>query len=383
MNIYLSNYRISFLASALLLIIFSFGASTNARAASAGKTGSTSNTQTFVTYKYIDPMTNMQVFSMLIPKGWKAEGSVSWSADPALPARSGFRFSNPNGSEELNFFPTRAFFWTNNRMFLTTNPQGTVRLGTMVAQPIGLHDTFTLAIIPGANRNMSGMTIINEAQVPELAKLAKGAPTQGVNASAEAGKIRIEYSEAGKQMEEEFYTAVSQFVINMPASGLSGSYYINYWYMDFVFSFRDQKGKLDSDAKLFQTMIYSLKLNQSWVAKMVNVKEMLAQQYIKGIKAVGQMGQMISQAGSQMREDQQQAWEARQQVNDKIAQNFSDNIRGVERYNDTRAGKEVELPSGYGNAWANDLGEYIVTDSPSYNPNTESNQHWEQLELAK
>jgi hypothetical protein len=126
-----------------------------------------------------------------------------------------------------------------------------------------------------------------------------------------------------------------------------------------------------------------MKLNQSWVAKVVNVKEMLAQQYIKGIKAVGQMGQMIAQAGSQMREDQQQAWEARQQVNDKIAQNFSDNIRGVERYNDTRAGKEVELPSGYGNAWANDLGEYIVTDSPSYNPNTESNQHWEQLELAK
>ena len=151
----------------------------------------------------------------------------------------------------------------------------------------------------------------------------------------------------------------------------SGGYFINYWYIDYAFSFRDEKGKLDSRSKIFQTMIYSLKLNPRWIAKVVNVKEMLAQSYIKGIKAVGQMGQMIAQAGSQMREDQQRAWEQRQQVNDRIVQNFSDHIRGVERYNDPRAGKEVELPAGYGNAWANDLGEYIVSESPSYNPNIE------------
>jgi hypothetical protein len=92
---------------------------------------------------------------------------------------------------------------------------------------------------------------------------------------------------------------------------------------------------------------------------------------------------MIAQAGSQMREDQQRAWEQRQQVNDRIVQNFSDHIRGVERYSDPRAGKEVELPAGYGNAWANDLGEYVVSESPSFNPNLNSNQHWEPLKPAK
>jgi len=184
-------------------------------------------------------------------------------------------------------------------------------------------------------------------------------------------------------MEEEYYAAVSQFVTHLPGSAYSGGYFIDYWYIDYAFSFRDEKGKLDSRSKIFQTMIYSLKVNPRWFAKVVNVKELLAQRYIRGIKAVGQMGQMIAQAGSQMREDQQRAWEQRQQVNDRIVQNFSDHIRGVERYNDPRAGKEVELPAGYGNAWANDLGEYIVSESPSYNPNIESNQHWEQLAPAK
>ena len=41
------------------------------------------------------------------------------------------------------------------------------------------------------------------------------------------------------------------------------------------------------------------------------------------------------------------------------------------------------IVEGYDNAWANDLGEYIVSESPSYNPNIESNQHWEQLTPAK
>ena len=56
---------------------------------------------------------------------------------------------------------------------------------------------------------------------------------------------------------------------------------------------------------------------------------------------------------------------------------------GVERFNDPFAGKEVELPSGYGRAFANNLGEYIVTDSPSYNPNIGSNLHWEELKPAR
>jgi len=364
-------------------ILLSSGCPKNAWSAGSGEGQSNTNTQTYVTYKYIDPMAHMEVFRMLIPKGWKAEGGVSWSADPALPVQSGFRFFNPGGSEELNFFSAHAFFWTNNTLFLTTNPPGSLRFGTRVAKPVALHEAFARTIIPGAKRSMSRMTIVKENPVPELAGLARGVPVQGVNASAEAGKMRVVYGESGKQMEEEFYAAVSQFVTQLPGSGPGSGYFINYWYIDHVFSFRDEKGKLDSRSKIFQTMIYSLKFNPHWVAKVVNVKEMLAQSYIKGIKAIGQMGQMIAQAGSQMREDQQRAWEQRQQVNDRIIQNFSDHIRGVERYNDPRAGKEVELPAGYGNAWANDLGEYIVSESPSFNPNIHSNQHWEPLTPAR
>lgn len=342
-----------------------------------GKSQTPANIRTFIVYKYDDSQAGMEAFRLLLPKGWQADGGATWVANPALPAQFHFRFYNPGGSEEFDLFPTQAYFWTDNQLFLSTNPPGSLRFGTLVAAPIDLYTAFSKVIIPNFRGGAGGLRIVERKAVNELAALAKGASAPGVVASADGGKIRIEYQENGKWMEEEMYAAVSQFVIPLPG------YFINYWYIDYIFSFKAEKGKLEAQSKIFQTMIYSLKVNPPYFAKVANVKEQLAQMAIQGIHAAGRMGSMIARAGSEMRADQQQAWEQRQQAQDRIAQNFSDYIRGVERFNDPLSGKEVELPAGYGHAWANNLGEYLVTDSPGYNPNVGSNLHWEPLPVAK
>jgi len=346
------------------------------------KDQSTGNVQTFVPYKYVDPATGMVAFSLLIPKGWQVEGGVKWSETPALPVKSRFRFYNLNGPEELNFYPAQTFFWTNNRMTLSTKPPGSQMFGSTVARPVNLEEAFKSVVIPGAHRNAQGMKVLLSKDVPELAELAKGQGDPNVTSEAHAGKIRIAYRENGKSMEEEFYAAVLQFIINLPGSGYSGPSFINYWFIDDVFSFRAEKGKLDHNARLFQTMIYSVKINPKWFAKVVNVKEMLARQNIQRTKHIGRIGQMIAKAGSEMREDQMREWEKKQQAYDRIGRNQSDMIRGVDRYYDERAGREVELPTG-GHAWGNNLGEYFVTESPSLNPNEGSNLHWERLRPAR
>jgi hypothetical protein len=75
----------SVIAPALIFIFILSVYSNNIRWANAGQDNSKGNTQAFVTYKYVDSMTHMEVFHMLIPKGWKVEGDVKWSSDPALP----------------------------------------------------------------------------------------------------------------------------------------------------------------------------------------------------------------------------------------------------------------------------------------------------------
>jgi hypothetical protein len=357
--------------------------STRANTQIKSDTQGAENFQTFVTYRYTDPMTGMEAFRLLIPKGWQAQGQITWSPNPALPAQARFRFSHPNGTGEFNLFPTQAYFWTNNRLFLTTNPPGTLRFNTLVMNPIDLHTAFTKVIIPQSRPGMTGIKVIKTSEVPELANIARGQPVQGLRSYASAGKMRIQYQENGRPIEEEIYAAVSQFVTDLPGSALGPGYFINYWYIDYVFSFKAEKGSFDSLAKVFQTMIYSMKVNPLWFAKVANVKEMMFQKIIRGIKEIGRIGDMVARAGSEMRESQMRDWERRQQANDRVIRNFTDNIRGVERFNDPFAEKEVELPSGYGRAFANNLGEYIVTDSPSYNPNIGSNLHWEEMTLSK
>lgn len=72
-------------------------------------------------------------------------------------------------------------------------------------------------------------------------------------------------------------------------------------------------------------------------------------------------------------------WYKRQEVYDRISVDRSRSIRDVDGFYDPHREEVVELPSGYGHAWANNLGEYILTEDPSFNPNLESTQHWEPM----
>jgi hypothetical protein len=225
--------------------------------------------------------------------------------------------------------------------------------------------------------------VVDYRKVPELAQMARGQAVRGLRATAEAGKARVTYAEGGRDLEEEIYAAVAEFAIDLPGGAGAPGYWIDYWYVDYVFSFRAPRGGLAARSKTFQTMIYSLKVNPKWFAKVVNTKEALFAQAIRGVKNVGKIGSTVAAASSSLREDQMKDWERRQQIQDRVVQSQSDNIRGVERFHDPHSDKEVELPSGYGHAWANNLGEYIVTESPSYNPNVGSNLHWEAMPASR
>jgi hypothetical protein len=339
--------------------------------------------QTFVPYSYVDPMTGLEVFHCLVPKGWKVEGQVTWSPNPALPAQSRFRFFDPGGTDEVNLFPTQAFFWTDNATFLMTNPPGTLRFNTRVARPLDLDAAFDRLLVPGIRKEVTGLSVRDRKRLPELAKLAAGDPTPGVRTRAEAGKVRLAYQEGGNAVEEDLFAAVASFQVDLPGSGMSPPYFIEYWYVDYLFAFRSAKGQLADRSKTFQTVVLSMKVNPKWFAKVVHTKEALAREFARSTRVVTSIGATVASAGSSLREEQMRDWGRRQAIQDKVVQAQSDGIRGVDRFVDPHSGSEVELPSGYGKAWANNLGEYVVTDSPSYNPNVGSNLHWEAMPQAR
>jgi hypothetical protein len=52
----------------------------------------------------------------------------------------------------------------------------------------------------------------------------------------------------------------------------------------------------------------------------------------------------------------------------------------VDTYRDPASGETVELSNAYGNAWRNGRGEYLLSDSPSFDPTVELKEDWTRLE---
>lgn len=347
----------------------------------SGKKKNKTESLKFTTYRCIDQHgTGVEAFHFLIPENWKFEGGVTWVYDkPAMPATSAFRVYDPNGTAEFEVFPNQSFFWTNNPNILNFYPAGAKYFGNEVRQPVSALDAMSGIMLPLFRQQYANLKVINRKQLPELAQaLTAGNKQQGATQSADGCSTRIEYDDNGKTIEEEIYCVVEQLSFN--TSGMFGTYFNIYWYVDYIFSFKAEKGQLEKNSKPLQTIAYSFKLNPLWYSKYSQVIEYLARMQIQRIHSVGEFSRILSQTRNEISDMMMESYNQRQEVNDKINQNFSDYMLGIDRYYDPYSEQQVELPSGYKQAWANNLGEYIVSDDPDFNPNQVSNQNWQELE---
>ncbi|HOS98698.1 MAG TPA: hypothetical protein PLU54_13680, partial [Deltaproteobacteria bacterium] len=332
-------------------------------------------------FSYVDS-TGMgcEAFSLLTPVGWEFSGGIDWVFDnPGMPATARFRVKNPAGSEELEVFPNQAMFWTDNQMLLATFPVGSRYFGAEVRPVLGPQEALASVVIPRFRGKARGLAVVGSEHLPELAKaLHAGAPQPGVRAFGDAAKVRIEYSLGGIPMEEEIFAVVEGFSFSM--QGMQGIITNTNWYVDYIFSFKAEKGGLHRAAPQFQAMINSFRVNPQWFSRYNQLVEALIQAQIRQIRSIGELSRYISRTSSEISDSMMQSYNERQKVYDRIGEKVSESIRGTERYVNPLEGSEVELPGGYSHVWTNPLGEYLLTDSPSYNPNEESNGNWQEIQ---
>jgi hypothetical protein len=339
----------------------------------------------FKSFSYIDKEgTGIEAFKMLMPSDWKFEGGIKWILDnPGMPAYASFKVHSPNGKEEFEVFPNQPFFWTTNQMILMTKPIGSRYFGNEVKPIVAATEAIKSIVLKRFRSNYPDMKITDLKAIPELARAVGAGQSQpGVQATADAAKVRIEYTHNGIPTEEEIYAVVESYSYQLP-SGFSYTTNTN-WYVDFIFSFKAEKGKLDANTKTFQTVAYSFKTSPLWFSKYNQVVEYLIKQQIQQIHNIGEMSRIISHTSNEISDMMMDSYNKRQAVNDKISENFSEYVRGVETYVDPYDNsRTMELPSEYDHAWINNNGEVIMTDNPNYNPNVESNLHWQEMPKKK
>jgi hypothetical protein len=317
-----------------------------------------------------------------MPSDWVFEGGMTWILDNTMmPSVTAFRVYDPKGKAEFEVFRNHCNYWTDNLQQRSLFPPGSKYFGSTVMQPVSAQVALRNIIIPEHRNGLQELKVIKDEPVPELPMaLGAGKMAQGGYGSSGAtgAKLRVIYLRNGIPLEEEFYAVVEWFTF--PVQGMFGTSYSTLWYIDYIFSFKAEKGKLESNTKVFQTITSSFKVNPQWYAKYSNLIEYLAQQQIKQIKSVGEYSRMLSRMSDQISDEKMQQFQSRGDVYDKVSQKFSDNTLGIDRYYDPHEGREVELPSGYNHAWSNNNGEYIIVDNPNFNPNVGSNLDWRPLE---
>lgn len=336
------------------------------------------------TFPYMDAQGfGMEAFRLLVPSGWEFSGGVQWRMNnPGMPAVIGFLVKNPAGEEAFEVFPSLSFYWTNNPMILMTFPRGSLYYGNEVQPPCGAEQALREIVLPRFRQQAGALEVERMERLPDLPGQLRALNPQAPPsmATADGAKVRFHYSRGELVIEEELYTVVQAQRMSMPV--LMGVMETIFWSIDYTFSFRALVGRLDGLADLFQTVLFSFRLNPEWFARYLQLSQYMIQNEIRHINQIGQVSRIISQTSNQISDMIMESYNQRQATMDNLATRFSQAIRGVDEYYNPFEERGVELPGGYQNAWANSLGEYIVSDDANFNPNVGSNLNWEPLKKS-
>lgn len=323
----------------------------------------------------------LEAFRMLIPATWEFEGGVHWVLNnPGMPAVIACRAYNPQGAEAFEVFPSISCYWTNNPMVTMMFPIGSLYFGSEVRPPMPALQALQQLVVPRYRGQMPGLRIVQQEHLPDLPQAVRaGAPSApGPVPQADGARLRLRYRQGEREIEEDLFGVVELIRVAMPM--LMGAQEHIYWMADYLFSFRAEAGHLERLSDQFMLIVRSFRLNPQWFGRYLQVSQFLIQNQIQQIQHIGQLSRIISQTSNEISDMMMESYYQRQATLDRLATQFSQAIRGVDEYHNPFEGQEVELPGGYRHAWANAMGEYIVTDDPNFNPNLGSTVTWEPMQ---
>lgn len=326
-----------------------------------------------------DPMVGGdEAFSLLVPAGWRHEGGVLWQQQYSNLATGQFRVFDPAGARQLEILPSIPFVWAEGGIAFF--PPGSVYLGNVVQPPPrSAHDFVRDTIIPRYRDSARSLRIAGRERLADVERaLSQGGESYGITSTVLAERIRIEYEDGktGRAMEEDVYCVLTLATTpSMPGSVM--------WSPERLYAFRAEKGRLDAEAPLLQTMASSLRISLPWFAKYSQVLEMARNNQLQSIRDAGDISRRISKNSDEILALYRQSWEERQASADRVSREFSESVRGVETYTDPAKSHPVELPSGYRNAWVSQSGEYVLSNEDGFDPNVGSTVGWQRMGTAK
>ena len=321
------------------------------------------------------------------PSTWQANSQMGWNfQDINMPVKAHALTYNPQGAECVEFLPSEMFFWLAEGVYFYQ--QGQSVMGFAFMQPMSAVDALKNLVVPKFRGKSPGLRLIRGGNIPILARL--GSHQQ--SARGEEAYVALEYSLNGRPVEEEIYGIKVQQ--DIPYYGPQGMMVQVNWGFHSLFSFRAEKGQLDSKRELFWQIAASLKVNPPWEKLLTQIMQQLQEQFNQAIaigysqiEAAGQISRAISANNDAMlagfahqRESAHRSDMAHRQAEAAASgrtthDDFSDMMRGVETVHDPYWG-ESQQDANYTYHWTDGQGNYQHSDDPFFNPSIGATQDW-------
>jgi hypothetical protein len=328
---------------------------------------------------------NLEYLRMLVPKDWVFDGGVTWNVMRYPPqAFLAFTVTSPDGNSVIQQFPQMSLYWSPDQNL----QYSFVHMGSTVLQTLGAIDFLRNVFIPQVRPGVGDLKVLETQQLPAVAQrllavgqltlnlFAQMAPVTQSEMRADAGRIKVEYTSNGRRFIEDFAVGITYSITASPT--LSGMTVPSILWSPTVVSFRSPAEEMPSRIRQFQIALTSRYDNPVWTVACTRLCALVTREQIRQQQAIFARYQQIHQTLEECNDIIWQTFQNKSAAEDRMFQGYSEALRGVDTYRDPVNNVNVELPTGYANAWTNGT-DYVFSDSPSFNPSAMLSGSWQRM----
>jgi hypothetical protein len=327
----------------------------------------------------------LEYLRMLVPKDWAFNGGIVWDFTKNPPASAlSFTVTSPDGNSVIQQFPHLNMYWSPDQSLQYSFAQ----MGSTILQPLGAIDFLRAVFIPQARQGVTDLKVLETQPLPAVAQqvLAKSqltlnlysqiSPLSPFELRADAGRVKVEYTSNGRRFVEDFGVGITYNITNSVT--MSGMTVTSVAWSPTVTSFRCPAEEMASRIRLFQLSLTSRFDNPVWNVAYTRLCAIVTREKLRQQQAIFARYQQIHQTLEECNDIIWQTFQNKSAAEDRMFQGYSEALRGVDTYLDPVNNVNIELPTGYANAWTNGT-DYVFSDSANFNPNALSTGNWQRM----
>ena len=330
----------------------------------------------------------VEAMSILVPRGWKTEGGVTWKGVGGCRAEIvTFQISatSPDGAIRFLVLPLRSFIAFQNQMSQQAAMVAAQQGGCQVYPPFN-----AAQYLENLARNGLGGAKLSDVRPDEslravLAKISEmtNASSQqygtGINQSGSGVYGTLTWPDGSKGLAQ-----VGVSVMTKEGQDLFGA--PNGFATTTVFHqalIRYPPAREAEAIKLFGMFLASHRMNPVWQkAKdnfLTNLGNIEHAGRMERLRLMGEQSAAYAKAQSEAADARMRDWERSQASSDANQRRFIQTIREVETWKDSN-GDNVELSAGYKFGWSRPNGSIILTNNSLFDPAVEFQQNWTRMQ---